>query len=141
MERARAVTALRASEAELRELNESLESQVEVRTRELASSEARFRAYFDASPENLFLARVQPGSGLVFEDLNPAGERLYGLPRSAIVGHAPAAILGPEMATDVERLARECLRLAKPLRYETGVPVAAEPKLHLRHRRATHVSC
>ena len=119
VERARAVTALHASETRLRELNETLESQVEARTRELARSEARFRAYFDASPECLFLARVPLDSGLVFEDLNPAGEQLYGLPRSAIVGHAATAVLDPEMAADVERLARECLLLDQPLRYET----------------------
>ena len=119
VERTRAVAALHASEARLRELKETLESQVEARTRDLTRSEARFRAYFDASPENLFLARVPSGSGLVFEDLNLAGEQLYGLPRDAIIGHAAAAVLNPEMAADVERLARECVRLAKPLRYET----------------------
>jgi PAS domain S-box-containing protein len=119
VERARAVTALHQSEARLRELNETLESQVEARTQELAGSEARFRAYFDTSPENLFLLRVPPERGVVFEDLNPAAETLCGLPRDAVLEHSLVEVLDPETAADIDRRARECLGLGQPLRYET----------------------
>ena len=103
----------------MRELNETLENQVEARTQELAGSEARFRAYFDASPENLFLLRVSPDRGVVFEDLNPSAEILCGLPRDAALEHTLVEVLDPETAADIERRARECLRLGQPLRYET----------------------
>ena len=117
--RTRTAVARLSAEWELRALAASLEQQVAARTQALAGSEARFRAYFDASPENLFLVRVPAEGHATFVDLNPAAEALYGLPRDAVVGRSPDDILDPATAEDVERRARECLGLGRPLRYET----------------------
>ena len=115
--------AVAQSEAQLRRLNATLEEQVEERTRELVHSEARFQAYFEASPEYLFLVRVMPDDRLVFEDLNPAAQALYGLPRARFIGQTLAEVVGPSRAAAVEHHARECLRLGRPVRYEAESPV------------------
>ncbi|WP_180287643.1 ATP-binding protein [Azospirillum oleiclasticum] len=95
------------------------EERVQERTRALLHSEARFQGYFDASPEFLFLARITPDGRFVYEDVNPAGERQYGLSRRDIVGRSPEELWDRATAADIVRRARQCLKLGRPVRYET----------------------
>ena len=119
------VTDRKRSELAVEDLNNTLERRVKQRTRELLHSEARFDAYFEASPEYLFLVRVTPDDQLVFEEINAAAEALYGMPRSQFIGRTLAEVLPPARVASVEGYARECLRLGRPLRYEAETPVAS----------------
>jgi PAS domain-containing protein len=57
-------------------------------------SETRFRAYFDVSPEFLYLLRLTANDQFIVEDVNPAGAGLYGLPREQIIGRTDGIALG-----------------------------------------------
>ncbi|RYC33259.1 PAS domain S-box protein [Lichenibacterium minor] len=112
------VTDRKDVEALLRGANTELEARVAERTRDLASSETRFRATFDASPESLFLMRLRPDGRLVYADLNTAAEALYGLDRAAVVGRFPSDLVDAAAADMIEREARFCLATGENGRYE-----------------------
>ena len=116
------VTERRLAMHRLNHLNELLELRVLERTRELKQSQSRFQAYFNASPEYLYLLRLTPDDKLLFEDVNPAGATLYGLSRDDMVGRGPldinATAAGQEAGGDIERNARRSLELSRTLRYE-----------------------
>src|SRR5205085_11104140 len=76
-----AEAASRASERRLRDLNKSLEQLAGERTRQLDTSRAQLQAFFANSPDWLTLFRPAQDDGFVYEDLNPATERAYGLSR------------------------------------------------------------
>lgn len=75
--RKRAEQALSASEAQLRKLNENLETQVAERTVALAESEARFRQLAEHSNEVFWFISVDPERALY---LSPSIERIWGIP-------------------------------------------------------------
>ncbi len=106
------------AEEQLRELAASLEQRVEERTQALAHSEARLQAYFDASPEYLSVLRVTKNGDLVYDDLNAACARLFGLTRAEVIGRSPAEVLSPESTDSVETQARACLAAGKAVHYE-----------------------
>src|SRR5476649_2722903 len=81
------------------------------------ASQARWRAFFDNSPDWLTLQRATADGRFVYEDINPAGERAYGLPRDRIIGRTVVELLGPGPAEPVLHHFRECLRTGKPQRY------------------------
>ncbi|WP_185206134.1 MHYT domain-containing protein [Sphingomonas sp. NBWT7] len=81
------------AEAQLRELNATLEARVDARTRELRLAEqARretdelYRAYFENAPDPLFVIGVAADGGFVVEQVNPAHERGVGYPLEQIRG-------------------------------------------------------
>ena len=119
-DRVLAERALRASEEHLRQLNATLEQHVEERTRDLRLSEGQFRAYFNASPEHLFLFRVKPNGDLLYQDVNPAALAVYGRPREAILGRAPAEVMDADTALSIEANVRNCLKLGRPVHYEVA---------------------
>ena len=84
------VTERRLAMHRMNHLNELLEQRVLERTKELEQSQSRFQAYFNASPEYLYLLRLNADDKLLFEDVNPAGAELYGLSRDAMVGRNPS---------------------------------------------------
>ena|GEM_PF-96979 len=80
-ERIRLVIERNAAEVQLRELNATLEARVETRTRELQEAEAArreadmlYRAYFENTPDPLFVVRVESDHAFVAEQINPAHE-------------------------------------------------------------------
>jgi PAS domain S-box-containing protein len=83
-------------------------------------SEARFRAYFDVSPEYLYLLRLTADDRLVFEDVNPAGARLYGLSREHVIGRTAADIDTEVGAESINRNGRMALRSGKAVTYEVN---------------------
>jgi PAS domain S-box-containing protein len=123
------ITEQRMAEQRLQQLNETLEQRVKERTLELLQSEARFRAYFDASPEYLYLLRVTPTGALVFEDVNPAGAELYGLQREQLIGRMPHEINSAEAAASIGSNARQSLQSGKTLRYEMTRAFSSRPNL------------
>lgn len=116
------VTERRLAMHRLKHLNELLEQRVLERTQELEQSQSRFQAYFNASPEYLYLLRLTADDKLLFEDVNPAGAKLYGLSRNDMVGRGPldinATAAGQEAGRDIECNARRSLELSQTLRYE-----------------------
>ena len=119
-DRARSAIERRRAEHSLRDLTASLEAQVASRTYQLEQSEARFKAYFDASPEYLYLLRLTNDDRLVYDDLNTAGEALYERQRSEVLGHTPSELFDISTSEIIERYARECLLTGQTLRYETS---------------------
>jgi PAS domain S-box-containing protein len=83
-------------------------------------SETRFRAYFDVSPEYLFLLRLTSDDRLIIEDVNPAGADLYGLSRDAIVGRTAVDIDGEEGAGSMNRNCRMALQSDRSVTYEVS---------------------
>jgi PAS domain S-box-containing protein len=127
---------LRLSEAEqrlaqerLQQLNETLEQRVAERTLKLAQSEIRFRAYFNASPEYLYLLRLTQEDRLVFEDVNPAGAALYGLNLSEIIGRTLREIDESAAAESIESGARQALATGKTISYETTRSFGERPRV------------
>jgi PAS domain S-box-containing protein len=116
-ERKRIVQALADSERRLRDLNERLEEQAELRARQLATSRAQMQAFFDNSPDWLTLQRVHPDGTILYADLNPACEAAYGLTRAQVIGRSVEQVLGVEAAQVPMRNFRECLRTGAPQRY------------------------
>jgi PAS domain S-box-containing protein len=135
-DRRNAETKLRLSEAQqrlaqegLQQLNETLEQRVTKRTLELQQSEIRFRAYFNASPEYLYLLRLTEDDRLVFEDVNPAGAELYGLYRGEIIGRTPQEIEESETAESIASNARKALTTGKKISYEITRSFGERPRV------------
>jgi PAS domain S-box-containing protein len=112
-----AEAALRDSEHRLRELNERLEQLAERRARQLLASRAQIQAIFDNSPDWLTLFRATKDGRFVYEDLNHATERAYGLGYDEVIGRTVEEILGPEQAEVPIHHMRECIRTGEPQRY------------------------
>jgi PAS domain S-box-containing protein len=94
-------------------------------------SETRFRAYFDVSPEYLYLLRLTADDRLVFEDVNPAGAELYGLSREHIIGRTAADIDSDEGAESINRNGRMALRSGKAVTYEVNRPIGSRARCTL----------
>jgi PAS domain S-box-containing protein len=89
----------------------------------LQVSEARFKAYFDHAPECLFLMRVTPERGFVYEAINPAGLDYVGGNLEAVRDRTPEEVLGPENGEIMTQGLRRVL--------ETGGPYLYEPTFHM----------
>jgi len=94
-------------------------------------SETRFRAYFDVSPEYLYLLRLSADDRLVFEEVNPAGAELYGLSREHIIGRTAADIDSDVGAESINRHARMALRSGMPVTYEVSRPIGSRARCTL----------
>jgi PAS domain S-box-containing protein len=111
--------ALRESEGERRALERELQQRGTERMRQFTASEALLRAFFDNSPDWLALLRATPDGRFVCEDLNPASEAAYLLPRERAIGLSVEAILGKEEAQLPLHHLREILRTGEIQRYTT----------------------
>ncbi len=128
---------LRSSEAKqrlaqqtLQQLNETLEQRVAERTLALQQSEIRFRAYFNASPEYLYLLRLTQDGQLVYEDVNPAGAELYGLYRGELIGRTPQDIQESAAAAElVISNAHKALASGKTISYESTRSFGNRPRV------------
>jgi PAS domain S-box-containing protein len=112
-----AEAALRDSESRLLELNERLEQLAERRARQLHASRAQIQAIFDNSPDWLTLFRHTNDGRFIYEDLNHATERAYGLRYDEVIGRPLEDILGEEQAQLPLRHLRECIRTGEAQRY------------------------
>ena len=123
------VTEERLAQQRLQQLNETLEQRVIDRTLELQQTELRFRAYFNASPEYLYLLRLTEDARLVFEDVNPAGAELYGMFRGEIIGRTPQEIENSEAAQNIVSNARRSLESGMTINYETTRDFGSRPRV------------
>jgi PAS domain S-box-containing protein len=107
-ERIRLVIERALVEEQLRELNATLEARVEARTVALRQAEearraadALYRAYFESSPDPLFVIGVAPDGGFVVEEINPAHEQGVGFKLEEVRGKRIDSLLP---AADAERI-------------------------------------
>jgi len=107
----------RQAEEVLRQANELLEQRIEERTLQLSASQASLQAHFNNSPDWLTLFRATTDGTFVYEDLNPATERAYGLKRDQVIGRRLEEVLGVEPAQLPLRHMRACLRTGENQRY------------------------
>jgi PAS domain S-box-containing protein len=91
-------------------------------------SETRFRAYFDVSPEYLFLLRLTTDDRLMFEDVNPAGANLYGRSRDEIIGRTAIEIDSQEGAESINRNGRMALLSGRTVTYEISRTFRSRPR-------------
>jgi PAS domain S-box-containing protein len=101
----------------LQQANELLEQRIEERTLQLSASQARLQAHFNNSPDWLTLFRATTDGMFVYEDLNPATERAYGLKRDQVIGRRLEEVLGVEPAQLPLGHMRACLRTGENQRY------------------------
>ncbi len=101
----------------MRELNEDLAQLADRRTRQLDASRAQIQAIYDNSPDWLSLFRATADGRFVYEDLNNATERAYGLSREQVVGRPVEEILGSEQAQVPISLFRACVLTGENQRY------------------------
>jgi PAS domain S-box-containing protein len=112
-----AEAALRDGERRLRELNEQLADLAAERTRLLDTSRAQIKAMYDNSPDWLTLFRATPDGRFLYEDLNHATERAYGLPREQVIGRPIEEILGVEQAQLPLSHLRACIAVGENQHY------------------------
>jgi PAS domain S-box-containing protein len=104
-ERVRLLIERRSAEEQLRELNATLEARVEARTSELARAEIARReadalhsAYFENTPDPLFVVSVRADGAFVAEHINPAHEQGVGFQLAEIRGKRVEEFLPPDAA-------------------------------------------
>jgi len=131
------VTARKQAEAALRELNETLEQQIEERTAQLLSREALISTFYKHSSEcHAVLSQTADGT-FRYEEANPAVLRLYGISREKLIGHTLDEVFAPPVAAEVRTHLGACLQSGAPYQYERlsgeavvaaiATPVPAEP--------------
>jgi PAS domain S-box-containing protein len=82
------------------------------------SSEARFRTYFESTPDCMFYLRAQPDGRLVYEDVNSAGLAVTGLSLEEMRGRTPEEMLGPEKGQMMANGLRQVCETGEIYRYE-----------------------
>ena len=75
-------------------------------------------AYFDHSPDALFVVAVAPDGRLTYQNVNRTCESLTGLAAAAVLGREPAAIFDAEAAASIERRYRACIASGQTSAYE-----------------------
>lgn len=122
-------------EDQLRELNVTLEARVETRTRELQLAEsarrevdALYRAYFENTPDPLFVIGIDPDMNFVVEQVNPAHENGVGFKLEEIRGKRVQDFLPPEIATQVIQTYRHVMETGEVHRYREIFMLNGEPQ-------------
>jgi PAS domain S-box-containing protein len=110
--------ALRESERRLLAVNASLAERVEERTTQLLAKEALIRTFYEHSSQCIAVLVETSDGAFRYEEINPATLRLYGKTREQVIGKTIEEVLGVELAPELNRHLRECLRLGKPYHYE-----------------------
>ncbi len=109
------------SPSELQAVNRKLAEEIEARdrvARQLQESEARFRGFFESSPDALAVVHQDARGRFCFEAVNPAMSALLGQPTSGIEGRPVAAVLGRQEGEVVERLYGDCIARGDMVRTE-----------------------
>lgn len=105
------ITIRKRMEADLRQLNQTLERRIAERTAELSASEARFRTLVEHAPEAIVVFDGETGR---FESCNANAARLFGLPRETLCRMRPADVSPARQpdGRDTAELARSMMQRA-----------------------------
>ncbi len=114
----RVAAALRASEAQLKHLNETLEERIAERTSQLTATEVLIKTFFDHSSEcHAVLVATEDGD-FRYEAANPATLRLYDKTREQVIGFTVTQIVGPDPGALLNRHLANAVAGGVPYRYE-----------------------
>lgn len=134
-ERVRLVIERVAVEDQLRDLNATLEARVETRTRELRQAEharhavdALYRAFFENTPDPLFVVGIEPDGGFAVEQINPAHESGVGFKLKDIRGKRVDEFLPPEVAARVIESYRHTAETGEIYRFREVFALGGEPQ-------------
>ncbi|MET1756091.1 MHYT domain-containing protein [Novosphingobium sp. RD2P27] len=123
-ERTRLVIERAEVENQLRQMNATLEARVEARSAQLRQAEearreadALYRAYFQNTPDPLFVLGVGDGPTFIVEQINPAHEGGVGFKLEAIKGKRIDEVLPADTATRVVEAYRHVVETAKIFSY------------------------
>jgi PAS domain S-box-containing protein len=92
------------------------------------ASRSQMRAFFESSPDWLTLFRATKDGRFVYEDLNRATERAYGLGRDEVIGRPLEEILGVEQAQLPLRHMRACIETGETQRYSARRTLAGRTR-------------
>ncbi len=122
---------LSISRLQLQRANTELEERVAERTQALVertgaleASEARFRAWFNNAEDAVFVVQVEPDGRFIYEAVNTAVERVFGIPQLAYAGRRPEAVWPADYAAGVLARYREAAE---------GAPIQFESRFVTRH--------
>ena len=87
----------------------------------LEESNLRYESLFVNSADSVFVIGVKPNGSFVVEEVNPAWEKVTGVPRSMVIGKTPEEILPPKQAAAVISRYQTCLELREPIAYEEAL--------------------
>ncbi|WP_231568092.1 MHYT domain-containing protein [Sphingobium herbicidovorans] len=134
-ERIRLVIERNSAEAQLRELNATLEARVETRTHELQEAEAArreadllYRAYFENTPDPLFVVRVEPAGAFIAEQINPAHETGVGFKLEEIRGKRVDEFLSDEAAERATAAYRHVVATRRIYHYREFFRLSGDPQ-------------
>ena len=134
-ERIRLVVERAGVEDQLRELNANLEAHIEERTGELRRAEearreadALHRAYFENTPDPLFIVGVEEDGGFVVEQINPAHEAGVGFHLQEVRGKRIDEIMSPELSAKVTNAYRQVVTTGSIYSYREVFDLASEPQ-------------
>jgi PAS domain S-box-containing protein len=116
---------LSASRLQLQHANTVLEMRVAERTEALVertaaleASEARFRAWFNNAEDAVFVVQVEPDGHFVYEAVNAAVERIFGIAATSYRGRRPETVLPATYAAEMIDRYREATK-GTPIQFET----------------------
>jgi PAS domain S-box-containing protein len=121
---------LRVSErtSELKSVNDQLQSELIERKRAeeaLHQSEWRYREIFDNVLDGLYLLEVTDDGRFRTVEVNPALERLTGVPRSSSIGKTQEETVPPDVAAIVNAKYRRCIEAGRPVEEEAALDLPA----------------
>lgn len=91
-------------------------------------ADALYRAYFENTPEALFVIRVEPDGGFVVEEINPAHEAGVGLELDSVRGRRIEEILPEPAARRVLQTYRRVVRTGAIVQYREQFNLTGEPQ-------------
>ncbi len=112
------VTGRKQAEAALRQLNETLEQQIEARTAQLLAQEALISTFYKHSSECHAVLAQTPEQNFRYEEANPAVLRLYGKTREELIGHTLDEVFAPPVAAELRAYLNACVQSGAPYHYE-----------------------
>jgi PAS domain S-box-containing protein len=118
----------REMETALRQARDRLEERVAAALAERREADALHRAYFENSPEALFVMGVEQDGGFVVEETNPAHEAAVGMKLEDVRGRRLDDILPPEMLAQVQTVYRHVLETGAIHQYREEYNLTGEPQ-------------
>jgi PAS domain S-box-containing protein len=88
--------------------------------RDVRSSDAYHSAFFENSPNDLFVLDVRPDGRFVFEQVNPMVTKSTGYTREMLVGKTPEEALTPANSGRLTAKYRQCVETRQLVEYEVS---------------------